>query len=305
MTNAPASLPLPLPAARDAAPLAAAITRAASAQSYYTIRLLADRDRTADAFRAYAYFRWADDRVDDPTIEPAERHAFLSRQRSLLAAGYRDRMPGDLCPEEQLLAELIAGDDEAESGLQTYLRHMMAVMAFDVARRGRLISAAELAEYERLLATAVMEALLHFIGHGTDAPAGGARYAAVRGACVVHMLRDLVEDVGNGYVNLPAEYLAARGVTAIDPDDPAIGDWARQRLALARDCFRDGRAYISQLQNRRLRLAGYAYVARFEYVARLIERDGYRLRAEYPERKSMAAGLWLAGRTLSYEVNHE
>ena len=63
-------------------------------------------------------------------------------------------------------------------------------------------------------------------------------------------------------------------------------------------CIRD-RAYIGQLRNRRLRLAGYAYVARFEYVARLIERDGYRLRAEYPERKSAASALWLAGRTLS------
>jgi phytoene/squalene synthetase len=305
MTNVPASLPSPWPAARDSAPLAAAITRAASTQSYYTIRLLADRDRRADAYRAYAYFRWADDRVDDPMTAPAERTAFLNRQHSLLAAGYRGRMPGELCPEEQLLADLIAGDDEAASGLQTYLRHMMAVMACDVARRGRLISAAELAEYERLLASAVMEALLHFIGHGTDAPAGEARYAAVRGACVVHMLRDLVEDVGNGYVNVPAEYLAARGVTAIDPDDPAIRDWARQRLALARDCFREGWAYIARLPNRRLRLAGYAYVARFEYVARLIERDGYRLRAAYPERKSAASALWLAGRTLSYEVNHE
>ena len=39
------------------ATLAAAMTRRASAQTYATIRLLADRDRAADAFRAYAYFR--------------------------------------------------------------------------------------------------------------------------------------------------------------------------------------------------------------------------------------------------------
>jgi hypothetical protein len=34
--------------------LPAAITRAASKQTYYTIRLLADRDRVLDAYRAYA-----------------------------------------------------------------------------------------------------------------------------------------------------------------------------------------------------------------------------------------------------------
>ncbi len=37
--------------------LAASITKAASQQTYYTIRFLADRDRMADAYRAYAYFR--------------------------------------------------------------------------------------------------------------------------------------------------------------------------------------------------------------------------------------------------------
>ena len=299
MTHFPATLDAcPETARSDNAPLAAAITRAASAQSYYTIRFLADRDRAADAYRAYAYYRWADDHVDDPAASLADRLAFLHRQRTLLEAGYRGRMPDDLCPEERLLAELIAGDTAAESGLQIYLRNMMAVMAFDVERRGRLVSAAELDEYERLLATAVMEALLHFIGHGTDAPAGAARYAAVRGACIVHMLRDLVEDVANGYVNVPADYLATRGGAAIEPDDPAIRDWARRRVALARDCFRDGRAYIGRLGNRRLRLAGYAYVARFDYVARLIERDGFRLRAKYPERKSARAALWMASRTV-------
>lgn len=294
----------PYPVTLDACPettpfagarLAAAVTRAASAQSYYTIRLLADRDRRADAYRAYAYYRWADDRVDDPAAAPAERQAFLHRQRTLLEAGYRGRMPGDLGPEETWLAELIAGDTTAGSGLQAYLRHMMAVMAIDVERRGRLITAAELDEYERLLATAVMEALLHFIGHGAGAPVGDARYAAVRGACIVHMLRDLVEDVANGYVNIPAGYLAARGVTTIDPDDPAIRDWARQRVALARACFHRGRAYIARLGHRRLRLAGCAYIARFEFVAHLIEGDDYRLRPVYPERKSLAGGLWMMG----------
>ena len=44
--------------------IAASITKAASKQTYYTIRFLADRERVADAYRAYAYFRWVDDRLD-------------------------------------------------------------------------------------------------------------------------------------------------------------------------------------------------------------------------------------------------
>lgn len=288
---------------------AAAMTRAASAQTYYTIRLLADRDRAADAYRAYAYFRWVDDRVDGESESLAERTAFLNCQRALLEAGYRGRMPADLGPEERLLAELIAGDDEPDSGLQAYLRNMMAVMAFDVARRGRVITAVELAEYSRALATAVMEALLHFIGHGSPAHGGEARYRAVFGAHVIHMLRDVVEDAAAGYFNIPEELWSKPSCLPEDSkhdgllygllDDPVYQAWARERVALARDCFREGRAYIARLENPRRRLAGYAYVARFEYMARLIERDGYRPRAAYPERKSLAAGLWMVWRTIT------
>ena len=44
--------------------LAASITKVASKQTYYTIRFLVDRERVADAYRAYAYFRWVDDSLD-------------------------------------------------------------------------------------------------------------------------------------------------------------------------------------------------------------------------------------------------
>ena len=37
--------------------LASSITKAASQQTYYTIRFLVDRERVPDAYRAYAYFR--------------------------------------------------------------------------------------------------------------------------------------------------------------------------------------------------------------------------------------------------------
>jgi hypothetical protein len=50
---------------------------AASKQTYYTIRFLADRDRVADAYRAYGYFRWVDDTLDAGPGSGPERSAFL------------------------------------------------------------------------------------------------------------------------------------------------------------------------------------------------------------------------------------
>jgi hypothetical protein len=60
--------------------LAASITKAASTQTYHTIRYLVDKDRVADAYRAYAYFRWVDDSLDAGSTTAPERNAFVERQ---------------------------------------------------------------------------------------------------------------------------------------------------------------------------------------------------------------------------------
>ena len=64
--------------------IASAITRAASKQTYYTIRFLADRERVEDAYRAYGYFRWVDDLLDAGSGSESQRRSFLERQKTLL-----------------------------------------------------------------------------------------------------------------------------------------------------------------------------------------------------------------------------
>ncbi len=120
--------------------IASLITKAASKQTYYTIRFLADRDRVDDAYRAYGYFRWVDDTLDADSGSAPERMAFLERQKSLLEKCYQGEAPRDANLQEKMLVELVQHDQEKNSGLQLYLRNMMQVMDFDARRRGRLIS---------------------------------------------------------------------------------------------------------------------------------------------------------------------
>ncbi|HEY3475196.1 MAG TPA: hypothetical protein VGK56_11345, partial [Anaerolineales bacterium] len=63
---------------------ASSITRAASKQTYHTIRFLVDRERVENAYRAYAYFRWVDDILDADSGSESERRTFVERQESLL-----------------------------------------------------------------------------------------------------------------------------------------------------------------------------------------------------------------------------
>jgi phytoene/squalene synthetase len=299
------SYPFPLLTERQDLNLPAAITWAASKQTYYTVRYLVDRQLVSNAYRAYAYFRWVDDRLDAQTPEAgthAERAAFINRQKALLESCYQGQVPGEVCPEEAMLMELVRSDREKNSGLQAYLRNLMAVMIFDVQRRDELISQAELADYTRWLATAVTEAMHYFIGHDRPAPRGEARYLAVQGAHIAHMLRDTLEDVAAGYVNIPREFLEAHGIAPQEVDSPPYREWVRSRVALARACFKAGRVHMARVKSLRCRLAGFAYMARFEWLLGVIERDGYRLRAAYPERTTLKTGLWMARTAFGYAL---
>jgi hypothetical protein len=279
--------------------LAASMTRAASKRTYYIVRFLVDRERVPEAYRAYAYFRWVDDRLDREGMEQAEGIAFINRQQQLLDCGYRDHWPDDLSAEERMLMHLVKSDREMNSGLQAYLRYMMAVMAFDASRRGRLISQRELDEYTYLLARAVTEALHYFIGHDDASPHNEARYLAASAAHITHMLRDTLEDAAVGYYNIPREYLDTHQIGPQEVDSQPYRAWVQSRVYLARRYFKTGRGYLAQVQNLRCRMAGYLYMVRFETVLAAIERDGYQLRPTYPEGKTLWAGIRMGRAMLS------
>lgn len=299
--------PQPPPAARvhrwgqtfAGAELAAAITRDASTQTYYTVRFLVDRERAADAYRAYAYFRWVDDTLDQETLTQEERHAFLAGQQGLLARCYRGQWPGALAPEERLLADLLDGNRKDRNGLHAYVDNMMAVMAFDARRRGCLITQEELDAYTYWLAVAVTEALHYFIGHDDHSPQGEARYLAATAAHITHMLRDTIEDLASGYYNVPSELLAAGDITPQDVGSEPYRLWVKQRVRLARACFAEGKQYLARVENARCRLAGCAYIARFEGVLDAIEREDYLLRDSYPECKGLSAIVRGSGLSLA------
>jgi hypothetical protein len=282
---------------------ASSITKAASRQTYHTIRFLVDRERVDDAYRAYGYFRWVDDTLDAASISGPERMAFLERQEALLETCYRGDVPHDANIQESMLVELVQRNPEKNSGLQLYLRNMMQVMDFDARRRGRLISQVELNEYTRWLAIAVMEAIHHFIGHDDFAPQDETRYLAVSAAHITHMLRDTFDDAQLGYHNVPCEVLEENHMGSLDVQNDSYRAWVKGRVQLAREYFKAGKDYLARVQNPRCRLACFAYIARFEWLLDTIEKEGYLLRSQYTERKSARIGLRMGWLTLASLFN--
>jgi phytoene/squalene synthetase len=288
----------------SSAALAESITWTASKQTFYIIRCLVDRGRIPDAYRTYAYFRWVDDRLDEEQSSLAERMAFVERQQAIMESLYRREAPVNLTPEERMVAELVRSDGEPNSGLQVYVRNMMAVMVFDAQRRGRLISQSELNEYSRWLAMAVTEAMHYFIGHDGLSPKTETRYLAVTAAHIVHMLRDTRQDIAAGYINIPREFLESHALAPEAVDSPPYRLWVRSRVELARAYFKAGEIYLAQVENPRCRLAGYSYMARFTGTLDAIERNGYRLEANYAGGKRPGAALHIGWSVLALVLSH-
>lgn len=278
--------------------LASAITKAASKQTWYTIRFLVDRPRVHDAYRAYAYFRWVDDTLDAPIpLERVQdddrptRLRFLARQQALLEACLRGDKPAVVDPHEAMLVRLLRHTDASDGRLEAYARQMMRVMDFDARRRGRLITGQELGDYTRSLAIAVTEAMHYFIGHDSAAPRDETRYLAVSGGHIVHMLRDTCADVRTGYFNVPREVLEASSIGPDDLRSDAYRRWVKERVRLGRAYLDAGKGYFARVESRRHRLAGMAYISRFEWLLNTLEEDDFTVRPEYPSGLSVARAV--------------
>ncbi|UCE25270.1 MAG: squalene/phytoene synthase family protein [Candidatus Zixiibacteriota bacterium] len=296
--------------------LARSITWAGSKQTYYTARLLVDKDLVNDFYRAYAYFRWVDDIVDAdpsrdapgsndiPSLSDDDRIAFVRRQKELINRLYRSERPDDLVPEEEIIADLISHDRGENSGLQSFIRNMFAIIEFDAYRRGRLISQQELTWYTDYLGKSVTDGLLYFIGNGHPYLTTNNRYLAAEAAHIAHLLRDMLPDTADGFVNIPREYLEAHDISPEDVNSPAFRGWVQYRVEQARDNFREGKRYLDELDVLRCKIVGYWYCTRFEGVLDTVERDGYTLRAEYNERRNLSTWLKIAWLGVSVTLRH-
>ena len=284
--------------------LARSIIWASSKQSYYTARLLVDKELVNDCYRAYGYFRWVDDIIDVSSQSSSERISFIRRQKELVDRLYREERPDDLVPEEEIIADLIGHDRGESSGLQFFIRNFLAILEFDAYRKGRLISQGELRWYSSGLGKSVTDAIQYFIGNGHPYPESNNRYLAATAAHITHMLRDISSDIAEGFINIPVEYLEAHGIKPEDMDSPPFRAWVRSRVEMAREYFQEGKRYLDELAVLRCKIAGYWYCARFEGVLDDIERDDYFLRDEYPRRRSIFKWFRMAWLAITVAIRH-
>jgi len=217
----------------------------------------------------------------------------------------------DLAPEEELIADLIDHERGESCKLRSYIRNFLAILEFDAWRKDSLISQKELTWYSDRLGVAVTDCIQHFIGHDHPYPDDEHRYLAATAAHMVHMLRDMLGDIQEGYINIPREYLAVQGLTTKDTQNLAaqykpvvLRDFVKRQIEMARSHFAVGKEYLDTLDILRCKLAGHLYCLRFEGVMDAIENDGYILRLEYRERHKLRTMLKALGIIINISIRH-
>lgn len=242
--------------------------------------------------------------IDVSSKSSEERIAFINRQKQLIIELYRGDCPDYLSPEEDLLVKLVSQDRRENTGLHSFIHNFIALLEFDARRKDGFVSRDELTWYSNTLAKAVTDGIQYFIGNKHEYPDTKNRYKAVTAAHITHMLRDMVEDISNGFVNIPRDHLKAPDLTQGQPDSQIDPLWVRGRVELARQYLREGKAYLEKLDVLRCKLAGYWYCARYEGVLDRIEKDGYRLRVSYNERRKLSTVLKIAWWTIWITAQH-
>ena len=75
--------------------------------TYGIMLLFVDRPLIYNCLKAYAYFRWLDDMVDDVLSSPSETEEFLSRQKMLINQFYDKNNPEIRSSKEIMLKTLL------------------------------------------------------------------------------------------------------------------------------------------------------------------------------------------------------
>lgn len=283
------------------------ITRKSSIQTYITFKLLADKNLVKDSMNGYAYFRWFDDEIDLSRKTRKYLIRLINRQKKIINAAYSSRKLTNLLPEEKLIIDLIASNRDKKSKLGSFITNFINIIEFDAIRKGTTVTRKELKRYSETLAVAVIDCIQYFINHTFHYPCVPQQYHAAIGAHITHMLRDYHEDLGEGFINIPREYLCKYGITPRDTNSKAFRNWVKHQVSLARQYLRSGMAYWADLPVFRGKLAAFWYCCRFVGVLNTIENDGYILRRRYHRKKSPVSYLkilWMGLRVMAAHSTH-
>jgi phytoene/squalene synthetase len=200
----------------------------------------------------YAYLRCVDDIVDVGQDE-ATSLELMATQRELMDAAYEGTLkPEDAFGPARFGLPFFAWDRDQGAPLRAEFKSFLDTMEFDIRRRGRVPSAAELDDYVLATGHAFLRCLAYFSTGNPEMPAPCLDLGS-RAYLHADALMDLEEDLAVGLINMPPEVVEEY---AIDLEEPTAGfaRWRPVRAAEVLEYFRQAHSTIPSIDRWSMRI---------------------------------------------------
>ena len=212
-----------------APPEIAAVEKKASGSSFYVAMKLMPRDQREAMFAIYAFCRAVDDIADDGDADTNSRTRALDAWRTDIAALFGGASPARLKFIEATVRHFHLRREDMLAvidGMQMDVDHEM--------QGGADLAKVDL--YCDRVASAVGRLSVKVFGM-EEGPGIALAHHLGRALQLTNILRDIDEDASLGRLYLPAEYVAAAGISATNPEkvvaDPLIDKACREVAKLA------------------------------------------------------------------------
>lgn len=235
------------------------------------------RSRRNTLFRAYEYFRWVDDYIDDKKTLTKDAKRLLSREIRLISTLYSHKPITPTYIFEEYISSVISEDYENRNGMQEIINGFFCALSWDVRRRNRIPTAKELTSYSQYLGCSYSQGITYGLNyHPTD-----SRFLEVSNNCgvaahITHMLRDFFIDLEIGYINISKEDIEKYHINLSSNRQDlkmALSPWCKDQFLKTQNLFNQGLNSINKLPGFRARFAFRLISIRYLLILKKVKRD--------------------------------
>ncbi|MFQ5995623.1 MAG: squalene/phytoene synthase family protein [Acidiferrobacterales bacterium] len=223
------------------------------------------------ALLGYAYLKIIDNAIDED--EDVQRAlAFFGAKRAFMRDVYAGRVvDGEFPVPDRFGYHLFCYDRENDSYLRPFLDGMLDTMEFDLHRRNRILSAADLNKWAIDVGSAWLGYLGQLAARGPRLPKSFLEPASLAYIWADSII-DVEKDLRWGIISVSEDDIKRFGLT-LDPSDSGLDGWINSQSEKVMGYFESALAETQRLKSRRMRVLANLYLRRKrKQLSRFVER---------------------------------